>query len=62
MWKCYLEPQLIRHHVDSELTDKIRQSVNKRLVLGNDRFKDEVEQLTGQRTRPAKQERPAIES
>src|SRR5690554_6734 len=51
---------LFRHHVEAEVIDEIRQSVNKGLVLGNDRFKDEIEQLTGRRARPAKMGRPVL--
>ena len=49
---------LFKHHVNSNLLSEIRDSVNKGLVLGNDRFKDEVEKLYGRRVRPAKMGRP----
>jgi len=49
---------LINTHVDGELLEQIRGSVNKGLALGNARFKDEVETLYGRRVRPAKMGRP----
>jgi len=49
---------LFRVHVDNGLLTEIRESVNKGLVLGNDRFKDEAEKLYGRRGRPAKMGRP----
>ena len=35
--------------IDMAILDNIRQSVNQGLALGNDRFKQEIEQLTGRR-------------
>ena len=49
---------LFKVHLDGELLDQIRGSVNKGLALGNDHFKDEVETQYGQRVRPAKMGRP----
>lgn len=49
---------LFKAHIGGELLEQIRGSVNKGLVLGNDRFKNEVAMLSGQRTRPAKMGRP----
>ena len=49
---------LFEAHVDSELLEQIRGSVNKGLALGSDHFKDEVESLYGRRVRPAKMGRP----
>lgn len=51
---------LFKSHVDSVLINDIRLAVNKGLALGNDRFKDEIEQLYGCRVRPAKMGRPLI--
>lgn len=49
---------LFRAQVDSVLIQDIRMAMNKGLALGNDRFKDEIEQLYGRRVRPAKMGRP----
>lgn len=49
---------LFRHHVDGELQTKIRESVNKGLVLGSDKFKSEVEQLTNRKVIERKRGRP----
>ena len=61
--KCDKERQiayrsLFRAHVDGELVDDIRSAVNKGLALGNDRFKDKIEQLSGRRVRAAIMGRP----
>jgi len=49
---------LFRAHVDGELLKNVRDSVNKGLALGNERFKQEIELLYGRRVRPAKMGRP----
>jgi putative transposase len=41
--------ELFRHHLESELVGQIRKSVNQGMALGNDRFKAEIERLTGRR-------------
>jgi putative transposase len=45
---------LFKAHIDEALLNNIRESVNKGLALGNDKFKDEVEVLTGRRVIPGK--------
>ena len=45
---------LFKAHIDEALLKDIRESVNKGLALGNDKFKDEVEELTGRRVIPGK--------
>ena len=45
---------LFEAHVDNRMIDDIRTATNKGLVLGNDIFKDAVEELTGRRVRPQK--------
>ena len=40
---------MIRHELDTELISEIRNAANTGLVLGAERFKTEIEQLTGQR-------------
>jgi putative transposase len=42
--------QLFKQHVEGELLTEIRKTLNKGLALGNERFKAEIEKLTG---RPA---------
>jgi putative transposase len=39
-------------HIDEKTLDEIRHSTQKGWVLGNDRFKDEIERLLQRRTRP----------
>ena len=50
---------LFAHHVESDLLDEIRSSTNKGMAIGHDRFKDEIEVLTGRRLKPKKLERLA---
>ncbi len=49
---------LFSAHVEGVLLDEIRLSVNKGLVLGHERFAEQIEQLTGQRVTPGKRGRP----
>ncbi len=49
---------LFKSHIDSELLEQLRGSVNKGFALGNDRFKDEIEKHYGRRVRPASMGRP----
>lgn len=51
---------LFEHQIGGDLISDIRCATNKGLVLGNDRFKDEVEFLTKRRVRPAKMGRPSL--
>jgi putative transposase len=53
---------LIQYHVDGELIKDIRLAVNKGLALGDERFKDEIEQLYNRRVRQAKMGRPRLQS
>ena len=50
--------KLFKYHVEGELLTNIRQSVNKGLALGNERFKEEIEQLTGRKMQEGKRGRP----
>ncbi|HEB26690.1 MAG TPA: transposase [Porticoccus sp.] len=50
--------ELLKGQVDSDLITDIRQSINRGLLLGSERFKDEVELLYGRRVKPAKMGRP----
>ncbi len=49
---------LFAAHVEGPLLDEIRQSVNKGLALGSERFAKQIEQLTGCRVTPGKRGRP----
>jgi putative transposase len=49
---------LFERHVEGELLTEIRANTNKGLVLGNDRFKEEIETLTGRRVKAKKRGRP----
>ena len=42
---------LFTHHVDDVLLEEIRSNTNKGMAVGNDRFKEEIEALTGRRVR-----------
>ncbi|MCL1045422.1 transposase [Shewanella electrodiphila] len=62
----HLEPEkrlsnyraLVTHHLDSKLIEDIRQATNKGMAIGNDKFKDEIEKLTGNSMKPKKMGRP----
>ncbi len=45
-------------HVEGDLLKEIRVSTNKGMAIGSDRFKDEIEKLTGRRLKPQKVGRP----
>jgi len=49
---------LFTRHVDVKLLDDIRTSTNKGLAYGSDRFKKEIETLTGRRVTAKKRGRP----
>ena len=49
---------LFEQAVEGSLLTEIREGVNKGMALGNDRFKDEIEALTGRRLKPQKVGRP----
>ncbi|MDH5654237.1 MAG: transposase [Gammaproteobacteria bacterium] len=46
--------ELFKAHFNENLVNQIRQSTNQGMALGNDRFKQEIERLTGRRVRPLK--------
>jgi putative transposase len=50
--------ELFRHHIDAALTHEIQEAVNQELVLGRDRFKERIEEMTARQTRPRKTGRP----
>ncbi|MDH5649221.1 MAG: transposase [Gammaproteobacteria bacterium] len=41
---------LFRGHIDTETLQRVRQATQQGMVLGNERFRREIEQLTGRRT------------
>jgi len=45
---------LFAGHIDPDDLKKVGDAVNKGLALGNNRFRDEVERLSGRRMRPLK--------
>ena len=49
---------LFRNQVEGKLLDDIRKAANKGIVLGNERFIDEVEALTGKALKLGKRGRP----
>lgn len=55
--KSYRE--LFKHHSSTEALKHIRCATNKGMIIGNDRFRDEIEALTGRRVREKKRGRPA---
>jgi len=40
---------LFSQHVEGDLLEEIRSSVNQGMAIGHDRFKDEIKELTGRR-------------
>jgi putative transposase len=50
--------ELFRPCLDDAVLQDIRSSLNSGMVLGSDRFKREIETLTGRRVRPKKRGRP----
>lgn len=49
---------LFDQNIEAKLLEEIRQALNKGLAIGNDRFKSEVENLTGRRLTAKKAGRP----
>ncbi len=49
---------LFAHDVEGELLEEIRANTHKGLAVGNDRFKAEIETLTGRRLKSKKRGRP----
>jgi len=50
--------ELFAHHVEGELLKDIRSNTNKGMAVGSDRFKKEIETLTGRRLQSKKRGRP----
>ncbi len=49
---------LFVHQVEGNLLDDIRLGLNKGMAIGHNRFKEEIETLTGRRLKPKKVGRP----
>ena len=50
--------ELFSHEVEGELLKEIRENTNKGMAVGSDRFKEEIEALTGKRLHSKKRGRP----
>ncbi len=50
--------QLFSSRIDGKLIDNIRHNTNRGMAIGNERFKQELEALTGKRMQPSKRGRP----
>ena len=50
--------QLFSSHIDGELIDDIRNNTNRGMAIGNERFKQEIEVLTGRKMQLGKRGRP----
>ena len=49
---------LFKAHLDPQIVDEIRRSTNGGFALGNERFKNEIEQALGRRVTPGAPRRP----
>lgn len=45
---------LFFHHVEDDLLEEIRSNANKGMAIGHDRFKEELDKLTGRKLKPQK--------
>ena len=59
--RCYQYRELFRNQIDDNLLHEIRDSINHEWLLGDDRFKDDVEYTLQRRVRPGKPGRPKVE-
>ena len=50
--------QLFARHVEAELLEEIRTNTQRGMAIGNNRFKEELEALTGRRLKSKKRGRP----
>lgn len=53
--------ELFSDHLDMNVLQEIRETLNQELVLGRESFKDKIEQITDRRTRPGQSGRPKID-
>ena len=56
--RCSKYQALFEHHINEREIELIRSATNKGMVVGNDRFRKEIEALTGRRVREKKRGRP----
>lgn len=57
--RCSNYRELFRHHLDTATLGAIRESLNQEVVLGNDRFREQIEKAFARRARPNRRGRPA---
>ncbi|NWH03784.1 transposase [Desulfobacter latus] len=50
--------ELFKHHFSDTVLEQIRKATNKGMIVGNDRFREEIEALTGRRVKVKKRGRP----
>jgi putative transposase len=50
--------ELFKHHFSDTVLEQIRKATNKGMIVGNDRFREEIEALTGRRLKEKKRGRP----
>jgi len=46
--------ELFTHHFSDTVLEQIRKATNKGMIVGNDRFREEIEALTGRRVKEKK--------
>lgn len=56
--RCNKYQALFEYHINDRKIELIRSATNKGMVVGNDRFRKEIEALTGRRVREKKRGRP----
>jgi putative transposase len=50
--------ELFKHHFSDTVLEQIRKATNKGMIVGNDRFREKIEALTGRRVKEKKRGRP----
>jgi putative transposase len=50
--------ELFKHQLSDTVLEQIRKATNKGMIVGNDRFREEIETLTGRRVKEKKRGRP----
>lgn len=51
---------LFRHELDDDALRDIREALNQEMVVGSDRFKDDIDQMVDRRVRPGSPGRPTL--
>ncbi|MGH9438090.1 MAG: transposase [Terriglobia bacterium] len=59
---CAIHAYVLMTNIDGERLDQIRQATNGNYALGNQRFKEDIEQALKRRATPGKSGRPANSS